>query len=124
MRSKIIELGLTILLTFIVTPQAMSAESSENINLAEIEYLLQTIGQSECVFTRNGTQHSAVEAEDHLRMKYDRTKSRIKTAEAFIDRLASNSSWTGKPYTMRCTSDEPEPSGQWLYRELKRHRQT
>jgi hypothetical protein len=100
------------------TPQAVSTEPS-----AEIEYLLHAIGQSNCVFTRNGKDHSPTEAEDHLRMKYSRTKSRIKTAEAFIDRLASESSWTGKPYTMSCTNEQTEHSKQWLYRELKQYRQ-
>ena len=114
---------ITFITIFLITllagaPQAVSAEPS-----TEIEYLLHAIGQSNCVFTRNGTDHSATEAEDHLRMKYGRTKSRIKTAEAFIDRLASESSWTGKPYTMRCTNKQLEPSQQWLYRVLEQYRQ-
>ena len=114
---------ITFITIFLITllawaPQAVSAEPS-----AEIEYLLHAIGQSNCVFTRNGKDHSATEAEDHLRMKYSRTKSRIKTAEAFIDRLASESSWTGKSYTMRCTNNQPESSQQWLYRALEQYRQ-
>lgn len=119
MQATFITSVLAVFLTGIAAPQAMSAEPP-----VEIEYLLQTIGKSECIFTRNGKPHSATEAEDHLRMKYNRTKSRIKTAEAFIDRLASASSWTGKPYTMQCTGEEPEPSKQWLFRELTLHRQS
>jgi len=118
MRSNVSTYLLTVLFAGMMAAQAISAESP-----TEIEYLLQAIGKSECIFTRNGEQHSAAEAEDHLRMKYNRTRSRIKTAEAFIDNLASKSSWTGKSYTMKCADDEPEPSQQWLYRELARYRQ-
>jgi len=119
MRSVFITLSLTVLFGWFPVSHANAADP-----VTEIENLLRAIGQSECVFTRNGKQHSATEAEDHLRMKYDRTRSRIKTAEAFIDHLASKSSWTGKPYTMRCAEGEPEPSRQWLYRELSQYRQT
>ena len=118
MRANFITLSLAVLLAWVPAPQAISAEPA-----AEIEHLLDAIGQSGCIFTRNGTDHSAAEAEDHLRMKYSRTKSRIKTAEAFIDRLASESSWTRKPYTLQCVNDEPELSRQWLYRELEQYRQ-
>ena len=118
MRTNFITLSLVALFAWAPAPQAMSAEPA-----TEIEYLLGAIGQSGCIFTRNGKDHSATEAEDHLRMKYNRTKSRIKTAEAFIDRLASESSWTGKPYTMQCANGETEPSQQWLYRELEQYRQ-
>lgn len=113
MRPGITAFLLAFLLTCGVAPQVMSEEP-----VTEIEHLLRAIGQSKCIFVRNGKSHSAAEAEDQLRLKYNRTKSRIKTAEAFIDRLASDSSWTGEPYTMRCADDEPEPSKQWLYREL------
>jgi hypothetical protein len=119
MRSNFIAISIAVFLAWMAPLSAMSAEPA-----TEIEYLLHAIGQSECIFTRNGNDHSAPEAENHLRMKYDRTKSRIKTAEAFIDHLASKSSWTGKPYTIHCTNGDPEPSGQWLYRELTQYRQS
>lgn len=87
-----------------------------------IEYLLETIGSSDCIFIRNNSDHTALEAEKHLRMKYNRTRSRIKSAEAFIDHLASQSSWTGRPYSIRCTNSEAEPSRDWLYRKLEQFR--
>lgn len=87
----------------------------------EIRYLLTTVGDSGCTFTRNGKQHTASEAEAHLAMKYDRAGSRIKSAEAFIDRLASESSWTGKPYTIQC-GEVPVHSRDWLTERLERYR--
>ena len=119
MRSVFITFFMSSLIGWFPVANATSTEPG-----VEIEHLLHAIGQSDCVFTRNGTHHSATEAEDHLRMKYDRTRSRIKTAEAFIDHLASKSSWTRKPYSIQCTDGAPEPSRQWLYRELSQFRQT
>jgi hypothetical protein len=91
---------------------------------AEIQHLLSTIGNSGCTFVRNGTDHPAQAAEDHLRMKYRHAGSRIGTAEAFIERLASESSWTGQPYLIRCGADQPVPSGDWLSHQLREFRET
>lgn len=117
MRSKYFSLALITLLACFSTSQATAAGAA-----AEIEFLLNAIGQSECIFTRNGSDHSSAEAEAHLRMKYNRTRSRIRSAEDFIDRLASESSWTGTAYTISCVDGKTEPSRQWLYRELQLYR--
>jgi len=100
------------LLAVILTAPALAATPDQ-----EIHFLLTAVGDSGCGFTRNGKRHSAAEAEAHLAMKYDRAGSRIKTAEAFIDRLASESSWTGKPYLIQCDA-ESVPSRDWLTERL------
>ncbi len=43
------------------------------------------------------------------------------SAEQFIDRLASESSWTGKPYTITCEG-VVYPSGDWLHQALQEYR--
>ena len=102
---------------------ALPAAARDNSAPAPIEYLLQSISDSGCTFIRNGSEHSSIEAEKHLRMKYNRTRSRIRSAEAFIDHLASQSSWTGKPYSVRCADRDAEPSRDWLYRLLEHYRE-
>jgi len=87
----------------------------------EIEHLLEFVANSGCTFHRNGSDHDSVDAADHLRLKYNRGKRYADSAEHFIDRLASKSSWTGKPYTVTC-SGRIEPSGEWLNRELNHYR--
>ena len=87
----------------------------------EIQYLLSSIGTSDCTFTRNGTTHTATEAEAHLAMKYRRAGSRVKTPEAFIKHLATKSSWTGKPYSIDCDGIST-PSGDWLTDKLDGYR--
>lgn len=88
----------------------------------EIEYLLGYVAGSGCVFLRNGDDHEAADAADHLRLKYSRGRRYADTAEHFIDRLASQSSWTGKPYSVTCGATT-EPSGEWLHRALAEYRQ-
>jgi len=88
----------------------------------EIDYLLTTVGESNCVFIRNGRRHDAAEAEEHLRMKYRRGQRYAPTAESFIERLASSSSMTGKPYFIDCPGEESVPSSEWLMKKLTAHR--
>lgn len=90
---------------------------------AEIQYLLAFVADSHCDFIRNGTSHDSAEAADHLRLKYRRGSKYAGSAEQFIDRLASESSWTGKPYTVNC-GGHIEHAGDWLRRALADYRST
>ena len=96
---------------------ATAGESAEQ----EIRYLLDFVSASGCTFIRNGQEHDSVEAADHLRLKYERGRRYASSAENFIDRLASESSWSGKAYTVRC-GESRETSGRWLHRALAEHR--
>ncbi len=87
----------------------------------EIDYLLRFVAASGCTFHRNGADHDSAEAADHLRLKLRRGGRYADTAEHFIDRLASSSSWTGEVYTVTC-EDRTEPSGDWLHRALEAYR--
>lgn len=49
-------------------------------------------------FLRNGSSYEAQKAADHLRLKLNKAGSSIKTAMNFIDKLASESSYSGQPY--------------------------
>lgn len=91
----------------------------------DIEYLLSYVAESNCVFIRNGKEHQSREASEHLAMKYNYVKARIKTADAFINTIASKSSLSRKPYTIRCEKDtQPFPVQQWLTEALAAHRAT
>jgi hypothetical protein len=90
---------------------------------AEIASLLDAVAESRCIFLRNGREHSGQEAADHLRFKYQKVRSRITTAEIFIDRIASSSSITKRPYRVRCGVAETDTNS-WLYTVLKKLRKT
>ena len=111
-----------LLLTSIVVGLFLSVSAYADDTDAEIEYLVSTIGASECTFIRNGKRHDADDAEAHLRMKYCRGKRYAPTAEKFIERLASASSMSKKPYYIECDGQEAVPSGEWLTAQLYEYR--
>lgn len=87
---------------------------------AEIETLLGKLQGSGCQFNRNGSWHSGGEARDHLLRKFDylERKGAIDSAEKFIALAASRSSTTGKTYFVKCGSEAPVESRQWLRKQL------
>ncbi len=98
---------------------------------AKIEYLLQEISMVEGVFVRNETEHAPQEAVEHLRMKIKRAmeswfapKKEKWTAEMFIDKLASKSSLSGKPYQIKLNDGRVINSRDWLNRKLKQFKPT
>jgi hypothetical protein len=93
----------------------------DDTSAAEIAYLLEFVAESGCTFIRNGSEHDPAEAADHLRLKYSRGARYVSSAEQFIDRIASKSSWSGQPYTVNCDGST-EPSGRWLHRALDDYR--
>ena len=89
----------------------------------EIEFLLSFVANSECVFIRNGQEHQSLQASEHLAKKYNYAKSRIKTPEDFIAKIASRSSMSKKPYHVRCEEKELLAE-QWFTDALISHRET
>ena len=85
---------------------------------AEIRSLIHAVAESDCKFERNGSLHSAEAAAEHLELKYSRGKRYADSAEAFIQRLASKSSWSGKPYQMICDG-QTQLTGDWLTATLQ-----
>lgn len=105
------------ILIWLPAPATYAAAAPE-----EIDFLLATVGDSACTFIRNGKRHSAEDAEAHLRMKYRRGRRYAPTSEKFIERLASQSSLSKKPYYIECEGEEKVPSGQWLVTRLNEYR--
>ncbi|MGE0404065.1 MAG: DUF5329 family protein [Kofleriaceae bacterium] len=81
---------------------------------ARIEALLSAVERSNVVFLRNGREHSAQEAADHLRRKW---RGADVTAEQFIDRYGTESSSSGRPYRVRI-GDSERDAGPWLHELL------
>jgi hypothetical protein len=105
---------------FLVLIAAPSAESEQSVS-QEIAHLLQYIETSDCIFIRNGEEHSAAEARAHIQNKFDHFKKRVKTTEGFIKYAATKSSMSGKPYMVRCDGREMS-NADWLNRELQKLR--
>jgi len=111
--------GLIILMTFMVP--CIVVANPDNTD-REIQHLLAYIAGAECRFIRNGKEYSPEEARKHIQKKYEYARNRIKTAEDFIQGVASKSSISGKPYKIRC-KDQTMLCADWLGAELQRFRQ-
>src|SRR5688572_16913794 len=75
---------------------------SELTESQKIEHLIDHVANMKgAVFVRNGSDHSPAEAAKHLKDKWKRAGSKIKTAEQFIENLASKSSMSGEIYKIR-----------------------
>jgi hypothetical protein len=86
----------------------------------EIEGLLAYVkGLDQATFIRNGTAYSPVQAEAHLRMKWNNAKEHVKTAEDFIELCASKSSMTGKSYLIRFGDGRAVEAGVALKEQLE-----
>ena len=87
----------------------------------EIDGLIAALGDSGCEFERNGTWHNAKTARAHLQKKYDylRKRGMADTAESFIERGASKSSMSGKPYRVRCPGKAVDTAAHWFEQRLR-----
>jgi hypothetical protein len=72
------------------------------------------------VFIRNGSEYDAAKAASHLRMKLDYAGKKVQTAEQFIDKLATGSSMTGKPYRIRFADGHSVESAVYFREQLRK----
>ena len=91
---------------------------------AEIAHLLQHLESSGCQFQRNGSWYPSGRAASHLNQKYEYLlkKGLVTDAESFIERAASGSSMSGKPYSVKCANAAAVASATWLRVELQKFR--
>lgn len=84
---------------------------------ARVQAMLTALSEQQgLIFIRNGSEHTSEEAVSHLRLKLKNTRNRINTADQFIDKVASSSSITGKPYTVRIPGKGDENAAPFLHR--------
>ncbi|MEJ8756364.1 DUF5329 family protein [Pontibacter sp. H259] len=92
-------------------------------SLSESDKITQLIGcirnMKGATFIRNGSEHTCEEAASHLQAKWEKHGSKIKSAEDFIEHLASKSSSTGEVYLIRTADGKEKPAGQVLQEALK-----
>jgi hypothetical protein len=90
----------------------------------EIAHLLSYLQASGCQFDRNGTWYDSSEAVSHLNKKYQYLmgKGLILSSEDFIEGAASESSMSGRAYSVRCGSNPAVNSADWFRAELEKYR--
>ncbi len=99
--------------------QGVPAEAEQRA----IEALIATVARlGDATFLRNGKPYSASGAAQFLRGKWRSRRSEVRTAEDFIDRVASFSSTTGEPYRIRFADGRELGSAEYLRGELTKLR--
>lgn len=87
----------------------------------KIEKLIADVGKLEgAVFIRNGEEHPAEEAADHLRKKLTVAGDQVNTASEFIDRIASKSSLSGEEYKIRMPDGRIVTAREYLTQQLEK----
>ena len=89
-----------------------------------VDYLIAQVEKSDCKFIRNGDEHTAKEAAEHMRAKYNHFKKKIKTPEDFIQKCASKSELSGKPYLVKKPDGSAENCEDWMKNLLADHQKT
>jgi hypothetical protein len=97
-----------------------SGETSSALTEREkIEQLIAVIGSDDgATFIRNGAEHSPEAAADHLRSKWQAAGDAIKTADEFIEKIASKSSLSDEPYRVRLADGSEVLASEYLKEKL------
>ena len=114
-----------IVLIFLVYYSPSFAADMDSDTKKEIWHLFEYLEKSNCDFNRNGSWYKPNEAVQHIKKKYRYLVKRglINSTEQFIDRAASRSSISGKPYMVKCDPLEPIETSIWFTEELQRFRE-
>jgi len=81
---------------------AAAAQSGPTTERQKIEALIEQLGNlKDAKFVRNGSTYEPATAIRFLRRKWEANDPKVKTARDFIDKIASVSSSSGKPYLIR-----------------------
>jgi hypothetical protein len=98
----------------------MAAASEPANETQKIEALIQNVRDSkDATFIRNGSSYSSKSAAIFLRRKWQANQSAVKTARDFIDKVASFSGTSGKPYLIRFKDGREVHSRDFLLARLK-----
>ena len=106
------------LLLLISVPAAVTSAPADATQ--KIEVLIQHVNDlQDATFIRNGSTYNSKSAATFLRRKWQANKSEVKTAGDFVDRVASISGTSGKPYLIRFKDGKEVPSREFLLAKLK-----
>lgn len=88
---------------------------------AKIEGLISHVENlKDAKFIRNGSSYDAQSAAKFLRGKWQANEKAIQTADDFIEKAASFSSTTGKPYLIQFGDGREVKCGEYLKEALKK----
>jgi len=110
-----------LLLLFAAGPGFSGAQSAPAAEKQKIEALIKRVGElKDAKFVRNGSTYEPTTAVRFLRGKWEANDAKVKTAQDFIDNVASFSGTSGKPYLIRFKDGRELKSSDFLLMELKK----
>lgn len=113
------------IICMLIAADIQAAELSA-VTRAEITHLFAHLENSGCQFNRNGIWYPASEAVAHLKKKHDYLlkKELLTTTESFIEKAATESSMSNKPYEVKCEGRAVVQSSVWFNAELQSYRKS
>jgi hypothetical protein len=110
-----------LLLVLVVAPSFLQAQTLPATENQKIEALIKHVGDlKDAKFIRNGSTYETSSAVRFLRGKWNANKAEVITARDFIDKVASMSGTSGKPYFIRFNDGKEIKSSEFLLAELKK----
>ena len=110
-----------LLLAPLLAPSFARAETLSAAEQQKIEALINLVGDLKgAKFVRNGSSYEPTTAVRFLRGKWDANKAGVKSARDFIDKVATKSETSGKPYLLRFNDGREIHSREFLLAELKK----
>ena len=117
-------LKLILIFAFALDISDLSFVQAQNLSSSEkqkIEALIKQVANlKDAKFVRNGSTYNADSAATFLRRKWGANESEVKTARDFIDKVASFSGTSGKPYLIRFKDGGEIKSRDFLLAQLKK----
>jgi hypothetical protein len=109
------------LLSGLFTPAQAAEPVATKVEIAHLFTILET---SNCRFNRNGSWHDAKEASAHLgtKYKYLQNLNLVPSTEKFIERAATESSFSNTVYQIKCADNVVQPSAPWFTAALLKYR--
>jgi len=118
---NIVKLNVLLLLLLLAAPSFLSAQSLPATEKQKIEALITQVGDlQDANFIRNGSTYEPSTAVWFLRGKWNYNSTDVKSARDFIDKVASMSGTSGKPYLIRFKDGKEIKSSEFLLAELKK----
>jgi hypothetical protein len=90
------------------------SQAAEPTEKEKIDAAVQRVEKSDLTFIRNDTEHTGKDAADHLRLKLRNAGDAIKTFDDFVDKIATKSSMSGKPYLVKMKDGTKVELAKWL----------
>jgi hypothetical protein len=102
-------------------PTVAAGQTAPAAERQKIESLIKQVGElKDAKFVRNGSTHDVSTAMRFLRGKWEANDADVKTAKDFIDKVASRSGTSGKPYLIRFKDGRETESRDFLLAKLRK----